>query len=463
MLMPLLLLWPLAISLTYFGAADAADAPYDRALASTLLLLTQQVRIVDGAPAVAASAAAEAVLRGDETDTMFYLVQLGSDPPLAGDPDLPLPAFMDRPLPGVIQYRDAVVRGFPVRVAFTWVDLRLGNAPPVLVQVAETLEKRAQLANLIVRSVVAPQLVILPLAVLMVWLGLARGIAPLNELQARLRQRKPDDLSPIATRQVPQEILPLVHGMNDLLVRLAANVEAQRRFVADAAHQLKTPLAGIRTQSELAQRTDNPVELHASLTRLVEGSERATRLVNQLLALARAEGGPVPELADAPVDLAELAREQTLARVPQAIAAGVDLGWEEDDQDEPAWVVGNALLLDELILNLVDNALRYTPAGGSVTVRAYRRGDCCILEVDDSGPGIPADERERVFDRFYRVLGHTAEGSGLGLAIVREIAQRHRGTVSLSDNPLRHDAPTPGTRVAVELPAAPSAPPVAAY
>jgi len=453
MLVPLLLLWPLAITLTFFGAQDSADAPYDRSLATALLLLAQQVRVVDGEAVVTTTAATGAVLRGDETDSVFYRVQAAADTPLAGDRDLPLPANMDRPLPGVIQYRDAVVRGFAVRVAYTWVDLRPAGVGPVLVQVAETLEKRAQLANRIVRGVVFPQLVILPLAMLMVWFGLTRGIAPLGELQSRLRQRRLDDLSPITTREVPQEILPLVNAMNDLLIRLAANVEAQRRFVADAAHQLKTPLAGLRTQAELAQRALTPGDVQACLQHLVDGSDRATRLVNQLLALARAEGGPPAEQAEGALDLAELARTQTLARVGQAIGRGIDLGFEDDDTVLP--IRGNGLLLDELIANLVDNALRYTPAGGTVTVRTRRLGEQCVLEIDDSGPGIAPAERERVFDRFYRVLGNSAEGSGLGLAIVREIAERHGARVALADNPARADAPTPGIRVSVVFPAAP--------
>ncbi len=398
---------------------------------------------MDGAPNLNISAGTEAVLRGDETDSMFYLVQL-ADKVLGGDRDLPLPPNMDRPLPGVIQYRDASVRGFAVRVAYTWVDLRLADSPPVLVQVAETLEKRAQLASRIVRGVVIPQLVILPLAILMVWFGLTRGIRPLSHLQARLRQRRPDDLSPITTDEVPQEIAPLVDGMNDLLTRLAENVEAQRRFVADAAHQLKTPLAGLRTQAELALRTTSPADIEQSMQHLIEGSERATRLVNQLLALARAEGSPTPATASTPQDLQAIARAQTLARVNDALARDIDLGLEGDET--PVFVTGNALLLGELISNLVDNALRYTPAGGTVTVRVYADGERCVLEVEDSGPGILPDERERVFDRFYRVLGNTAEGSGLGLAIVREIAQRHGAIIELADNPTLTGSQAPGTR-----------------
>lgn len=451
MVAPLLILWPLSITLTVLGAQDSADLPYDRALATTVFLLAQQVRSQDGAPSLNISAGTEAILRGDETDSMFYLVQV-ADKVLGGDRDLPPPPNMDRPLPGVIQYRDASVRGFAVRVAYTWVDLRLADSPPVLVQIAETLEKRAQLASRIVRGVVIPQLIILPLAILMVWFGLKRGIHPLNHLQARLRLRQPDDLSPITTQEVPQEIAPLVDGMNDLLTRLAANVEAQRRFVADAAHQLKTPLAGLRTQAELALRTTSPADVERSMQHLIEGSERATRLVNQLLALARAEGSPTPATAATPQDLQSIARSQTLARVNDALARGIDLGLEGDET--PVLVKGNPLLLGELTSNLIDNALRYTPRGGTVTVRAYRKQQRCILEVEDSGPGIMPDERERVFDRFYRVLGNAAEGSGLGLAIVREIAQRHGAAIDLSDNPTLPPGGPAGTRVTVTFPAA---------
>jgi two-component system sensor histidine kinase TctE len=446
MLAPLILMWPVSVVITYFGAQNIANAPYDRALANTLLMLTQQVRKVNDTVALDLTDSTQAILRGDETDSMFYLVLGHDDQLLGGDRELPLPVGMDRPLPGVIQYRDASLRGFDIRVAYTWVDLRIPDTRPVLVEVAETLGKRAQLANQIVRGVIIPQLIILPVAILMVWFGLTRGIRPLNALQARLRARRPDDLSPIATREVPQEITPLVAAMNDLLARQADNVQAQRRFVADAAHQLKTPLAGLRTQAELALRHASPQDIETCLHHLIEGSERATRLVNQLLALARAEDSTIPALERVPVDLQAIAREQTLARVHDAMTHGIDLGLEGDET--PVMVAGNALLLGELASNLIDNALRYTPRGGTVTVRVHTTDTLALLEVEDSGPGIAPDERERVFDR---VLGTAAEGSGLGLAIVREIAQRHGADVSLGDNPLAPEGGPPGTRFTVTL------------
>ncbi|MGE4339558.1 MAG: sensor histidine kinase N-terminal domain-containing protein [Pigmentiphaga sp.] len=448
LLLPVLLLWPLAIAVTYVGARDSADSPYDRALASTLTLLTQEVRLLPDPAALTLSSATQALLRGDESDTMFYVVRGEGGKVLSGDRELPLPPNADRPLPGVIQYHDTQVRGFPVRVAYTWLDLRTEGGVPWLVQVAETLEKRGQLANHIVRTVVIPQVAILALAVLLVWFGLSRGIRPLNTLQARLRQRAPDDLSPIATQEVPSEILPLVRGMNHLLDRLAADIEAQRRFVADAAHQLKTPLAGLRTQAELALRTRDPDDVQRSLRHLVASSGRATHVVNQLLVMARAEAANRPP---APVDFAALAREQTLARIDDALAHSLDLGLEAPDH--AVWVRGDATLLGELVQNLLDNALRYTPPSGTVTVRvgADPAQQQAFLEIDDSGCGISKEDRERVFDRFYRVLGNTAEGSGLGLAIAREIAMRHGGTLQIHDSPLVNTAKRPGTRVRLQL------------
>ena len=243
-------------------------------------------------------------------------------------------------------------------MAYTWVDLNLPGTQPALLIVAETVEKRTQLANDIIKGVIIPQFVVLPVAVLLVWFGLSRGVAPLNALQQRLRARRPDDLSPIDERAAPSEIAPLLAAMNDLLDRLSSNVQAQRRFVADAAHQLKTPLAGLRTQAELALRDASPEEMQSSLRQLVTGSERATRLVNQLLLLARAENPAAIGLAR--TDLNAIAYEQAMHWVPHALSLSTDLGFE--GAETPVEINGNPLLLAELLNNLVDNALRYARA-----------------------------------------------------------------------------------------------------
>jgi two-component system sensor histidine kinase TctE len=390
---------------------------------------------------------AREVLHADETDSVFWLALGSRGEYLGGDRALPLPSTVGQPRPGEVQYEDATLRGFGVRLAFTWVDLHLPDTQPALLIAAETVEKRTQLANDIIKGVIIPQFVVLPVAVLLVWFGLSRGVAPLNALQQRLRARRPDDLSPIDERAAPTEIAPLVAAMNDLLDRLSSNVQAQRRFVADAAHQLKTPLAGLRTQAELALRDASPEEMQSSLRQLVTGSERATRLVNQLLLLARAENPSAIGMTR--TDINAIAYEQAMHWVPQALSLSTDLGFE--GSDHPVEINGNPLLLAELLNNLVDNALRYTPRGGHITVRTQILGAHAVLEVEDSGPGIPPEERERVFDRFYRVLGTQSDGSGLGLAIVREIAQKHQASVEISDHPTTYSN-LPGMRIRVIFP-----------
>ena len=446
MLAPLFLLWPMSVAITYVVAQNIANVPYDRALANNLNILSRQVYAQDGRAVLRMNESVRNVLRPDETDSVFWLALGSRGEYLGGDRALPLPPELGQPQPGTILYADDTLRGFGVRLAYTWIDLHIPQTEPVLLVVAETMERRTELANDIIKGVIIPQFVVLPVAVLLVWFGLSRGVAPLNALQQRLRARKPDDLSPIDERAAPTEIAPLVSAMNELLDRLSANVQAQRRFVADAAHQLKTPLAGLRTQAELALRDASPDEMQYSLRQLVMGSERATRLVNQLLLLARAENPHSVGLAC--TDLNAIGYEQTKQWVPQALALNTDLGFE--GTDTPVHIAGNDILLAELLNNLVDNALRYTPPGGHITVRVRRTVTQAILEVEDSGPGIAPEERERVFDRFYRVLGTQAEGSGLGLAIVREIAQKHRAQVQVHEGTAHSDLP--GTCIQVRFP-----------
>ncbi|MEI2417518.1 sensor histidine kinase N-terminal domain-containing protein [Orrella sp. JC864] len=443
MLAPLFLLWPMSVAITYVVAQNIANVPYDRALSNYLHVLADQVQVRDGQAALELSAPARRLLRTDQADSVFWMVTGSHGQYLGGDRELPLPPPGTPAVPGQISYRDDTLRDFGIRLAYTWLPAASTQAQPALLVVAETLERREQLANDIIKGVIIPQFVVLPIAVLLVWFGLSRGVAPLNALRQRLRERRPDDLSPLDENAAPTEIAPLVEAVNELLGRLSASVQAQRRFVADAAHQLKTPLAGLRTQAELALHNASPEDMQSSLRQLVAGSEHATRLVNQLLLLAKAEnaGGVSMER----LDLDALAREQTQYWVPQAMATGIDLGFEAPDG--PLWVFGNPLLLAELLNNLLDNALRYTPQGGHVTVRLAHQRMHAVLEVIDTGPGIPPQERERVFDRFYRVLGTGVSGSGLGLAIVREIAQKHQGQVVV-------DAATPagqGTCVRLTL------------
>ena len=444
MLTPLLLLWPVSLALTWLVAQGLANKPFDRALEYNAHALAQLV----GVPADGGKGGvqfnlpqpASEILRADDSDIVYYQVMGPGGEFLSGERELPEPPAEETPLPGEVRLRDAELRGVDIRVAHIWVRLPLQGGPLALVQVAETREKRSMLATEIIKGVMLPQFVILPLAVLLVWLALARGIQPLNQLEERIRARNPDDLSPLDHKAVPLEVAPLVDSVNDLLTRLQDSLATQKRFLADAAHQLKTPLAGLRMQADLAQREGTSTEeLKRSLQQIGRSSIRATHTVNQLLALARAEGSGAA-LARQPCDLAKLTIEVVRDSVPRALDKRIDLGYDGAQPGESGvWVDGNPTLLKELVRNLVDNAIHYTPSSadkpGVVTARvlADRFGQVLLLQVEDSGPGVPESERELIFQPFYRALGTDADGSGLGLPIVLEIARQHSAEVFLED------------------------------
>jgi two-component system sensor histidine kinase TctE len=462
MLAPLLLLWPMSIAITYLVAKSIANQPFDHALEDSVTVLAQQVRSVDGKVVKGLSVSAREILRADDVDNVYFQIHGPRGEHVDGDRDLPSPVMEEdeRLRAGSVRFRNDSMHGTPVRVAYSYVRLeRIGDDEPqlALVQVAETLEKRGHLANEIIKGVILPQFIILPIVLALVWFALARGLSPLAQLQERIRARGSDDLSPIASNQVPEEISPLVRSLNEMLARLSLSIEMQKRFIADAAHQMRTPLAGMRMQSELALRQTDSGEIHRSLEQLAKSSQAATRLVNQLLALARAENQPQTGTAMRPLELAELARGVVQDWVQASFAHRIDLGFEAPPA--PVQIVGDPTMLRELLSNLIDNALRYTPAGGSVTVRVRGgQGEPGYLEVEDTGPGIAPAERERVFERFYRILGHTAEGSGLGLAIVREIAQQHGAEVDIFSNPRALQPKLPGCLFRVGFPAPPAQP-----
>ncbi|MFC5551278.1 sensor histidine kinase [Massilia aerilata] len=462
MLAPLLLLWPMSIAITYLVAKSIANQPFDHALEDSVTVLAQQVKEVNGKVVARLPGSARDILRADDVDSVYFQITGPRNEVIDGDRELPLPPLDDAERSGRVHFRNESLHGTPVRVAYAWVKLQplldAGAASPearlAVVQVAETLEKRAQLANEIIKGVILPQFIILPVILALVWFALSRGLSPLAQLQERIRARPPDDLSPIDSRQVPEEISPLVGSLNDMLARLAHTIDAQKRFIADAAHQMKTPLAGMRMQSELALRQVDPEEIHRSLEQLAKSSESATRLVNQLLALARAENQPHAGLALEPLDLAALARSVVQDWVTASFVHEIDLGYE--DPDGALEIAGSAMMLRELLSNLIDNALRYTPAGGSVTVRVRSDGELALLEVEDTGPGIAPGERPRVFERFYRILGSSASGSGLGLAIVREIAQQHGAEIEIFNNPRSIQKKYPGSLFRLSFPPLPA-------
>lgn len=431
MLMPLLLIWPLSVLLIQNVANGIADDPYDQALAENAMTVARLVSVKDGKVRVDLHPQASSILRRDENDTFYFQVLGFRNELVAGDLAI---RWVESPLkivPGQAYFRDDDIKGEEIRVAYLYL-VPLADKPPILVQVAETRNKRNALAGRILSGVTLPQFAVIPLAVLLVWFGLSRGIAPLKRLSAAIRRRLPTDLSPIPTSGVPEEVKPVIHAFNDMMARLELNLQAQQRFIGDAAHQMRTPLTGLKMQAELALTETDPENLRTLLHQIAESTDRAAHLISQLLALARAESSHEKTHAIEQVDLEALARQVTLEWVPAAMEKHIDLGFEGTGWPLP--VSGNPVLLRELCANLIDNAVKYTPQNGRITVRTRASGQA-VLEVEDDGPGIPDSERELVLERFYRVLGNEAPGSGLGLAIVREIAELHLGSVQLKPGP----------------------------
>ena len=425
MLVPLIIIWPLAILFTYVAARTIADSPYDRELAATVRALQRLVPPEPPAPftlqPIVPPSVRDFLQTDDDTDVLRIHVTLDGEELLFGDADVPPLELSELRESPEVHFKDGEIAGVRVRVAFLVV------RPPgweklLAVQVTETLGRRERHAGEITRMVAAVLVVLLAILVMLVLYGLRRGLEPLEALREAVLARSPSDLSPLPAGRAPDEVLPLVDTVNRQLARVATSVESQRRFIADAAHQMKTPLAGLKMQAELAKRAGDGKDLRERLGQLEAGADRAHHLVQPLLSLARADESAVAGKDSARVDLADAARVACEYLAPHAVEGGIDFGFEA--MGEPAIVSGDALLVRELVTNLAENALKYTPRGGRVTVRV-RGGEEPVLEVEDTGPGIAEADRERIFERFYRVPGSGATGAGLGLSIVKAVADRH--------------------------------------
>ena len=432
------LLGPLAVLLVldtgaaYWNSLRFANLAYDRALHEIGREIALHVKIDGERPRLELSDAAANILFLDPDDRLFYRVVGDDGAQLGGDAQLPPPRNA-RPAAAPLFYRDAV-RGEPVRMMVAWLPIGPEPGPQrVLVQVAETLNKRAHLTWEMVANVVLPQLLLIVMATAVVWFGVSRGLAPLQRLRRAVADRSHLDLSPIDTHDVPGEVRPLVDDVNALMARLERTFDFQNRFVADAAHQLKTPVSGLKAQIELALRETDLQRVRHSLAQLYISADRLSRLVRQLLSLARNEPGALDAMQLQPLDLNAHALEVSMEWVPQAIKRNIDLGFE--GAEHPLMIDADGDRLRELVNNLIDNAIRYSEAGGRVTVQvAAIDPDQCRLAISDDGPRIPVRERKRIFERFHRLLGTQEDGSGLGLAIVSEIATLHGARITLEED-----------------------------
>lgn len=446
LLVPLGLLWVVDALHTFFTVRSAINAAYDRALYASALAISERVTLAGTTPLVDIPPIALEVLDTASQERLFYRVayRVGREKEafLTGYDDLPHPPAEPA---GEPLFYDRRYRGDPVRV--TALRTVYPTEPPVavLVQVAETVGGRgSRTRELVARELVA-QMLLIALAAGIVWLGVWRGLRPLDELSRDVAHRSAADLGPLATQDAPREVSPLVFAVNDLMARLRKTIAAQRRFIADASHQLRTPLAVVQTKAELALREEDPAAVVKALADLYEHSRATTHLATQLLALARTD----PEQAGESrvLDLHAVARDSCAALVPDALAHGVDLGFEGEG---PLPIVGREHLLREAVANLVQNAVSYGARPGAVTVSVARREGRVVLAVEDDGPGIPEVERPRVLERFYRVPGTSGTGAGLGLAIVKQIADAHGAALELLGG-----AAGRGLRVELRFPAAP--------
>jgi two-component system sensor histidine kinase TctE len=447
LLLPQVVLWLAAAIFTYQLAAGYANRAIDASLSQASRALARQVKPQDNGLLIDFPRAAQDILESDPSDRVLYTVStppgkfiLGNrnlpPSPTLADPVIGEPYFYDGELrePGAEDAPDSSGR---VRVAALYLRYGAGDMPSqtMLVQVARSSANREQLARQILRDTVLPLSGLIALMTMIVWAGVRAGLAPLALLRRQVEGRAANDLAPIKLDDAPPEVRSLAQAMNTLLAEVSRNVVAQKRFISDAAHQLRTPLAGLKSQAELALRDATDPTLVARLKRVHEGAARSAHLVNQLLTLARAEPESAVLQDRVAVDMRRLAREVTVEMVPRALQANVDLGFDEPDDDAapglaPAPVRGIALLLREAVANLIDNAIRYAGAGAAITVRVRSEHGRVVLEVEDNGPGVPASEHEHVFERFVRAT-HDGTGCGLGLAIVREIVERHAGKVRL--------------------------------
>jgi two-component system sensor histidine kinase TctE len=436
LLIPLVLLVALNAVSVYDNALDAADVAYDRSLLASTRALAERVTVKDGKVAVDVPYVA---LDSFETDTLgriFYKVSGINGETVSGFDDLPpVPANVARSeaYPALVRFYHADYNGEPVRIAALLQPVYDDSMRGItLIQVGETLDARRGLSRKILLDTLLRQAVMVLAVASLVWFAVRLVLRPLMRLKMEVENRAVTDLSDVDPALVHKEVRPLVAAMNGTMSRMQNLIASQRRFIGDASHQLRTPLTVLKTQAELALRENDPAAMREIVRSIAATTDSTVHLANRLLTLARIEhGGEAAGLG--PVSLTAVVRQVGLELALPAVQKNIDLSLEASGE---ALVDGQDLMLHEMVANLVDNALRYTPAGGQVVLRVIAGDEGVLLEVEDSGSGIAEAERDKVLTPFYRsssALETNPGGTGLGLAIVRDIVALHRATITLSD------------------------------
>ncbi len=447
LLPPLLILLAINAVLSFQSALDAVNRAYDRSLTAALRAVAEQTHSLGGEIHVDIPYSAFEVFEESGQERMYYAVLAPDGALLTGYPEL-APSALPPPggevLIATTHYRGGEVRLGVLRKRLY--DPELGPDDAVTIVFAESTGSRDELARALFLDSLRRQLLLVGAGALLIVLALTSAFRPLLALRDTIRQRHEEDLTPVSATNVPSEVSPLIDAINHHMGRLSAMLVARRRFLADAAHQIRTPLAVLSTQAEYGLRQHDPDEMRRTLASLLESIRGARRLANQMLTMSHAEAvnGLIEERAE--LDLVAMAREVALELAPLALKKRIALEFE--GPDTAISLRGNAAMLREMLANLIDNALRYSPPDSQVVVAVAAWDKDAVISVSDQGPGIPEGERENVFKRFYRILGQgDSEGSGLGLAIVREICWAHGGRLTLKDG-----ADGRGLCVEVELP-----------
>ena len=428
LLLPLLAVFFISVWSDYRTAAEPANDAYDQALVDGALAIAAHIRTQGAGLSMHLPPEAETVLRTDRHDQIYYRVDGPDGAFLAGDKDLPVVERVPDQTP---YYVDARYREQPIRMVVYRTPTAHGEAT---IQVAETTHKRERLTDRTIAALLLPNVVLIACTLLIVYFGVSVGLEPLARLRREIEARSPNDLSPLSRSRVPQEVQPLVVSLNQLLQLTREAYEAQQQFVADAAHQLRTPLTGLQAQVDLIPLEGMTDAVRDRLRLLQRSIRRLAHLATQLLALARSDPSANAARHMRPLDLLRVVEEAASVYLDQALAKDIDIGFEA----QPAPILGSTWAIRELTDNLIDNALVYTPSGGCITVRCGANEGEAFLEVEDDGPGIPESQRARVFERFYRIPGSLSDGCGLGLAIVKDITELHGARIRISAPPQGH-------------------------
>jgi two-component system sensor histidine kinase TctE len=441
LIIPLICFIAIESVLSYFVTLHYVNETYDRWLLDSARSLTQEIKVKDGKVHVELPPAALEIFKWDEFDQTFFKIISSEQGMIVGDSFVPESFDPSVDWSHPIFFEDEI-RGEPVRVVSMLV-VRDETPDKIFVHVAETVNKRRDMMIDILLADLVPQIILTLFAGTYLLVGLKRGLNPLHVLADEIAQRSPRDLSPIAETHVFLEVRTLTDTINDLLSRLAAAIAAQQRFVANAAHQLRTPLAGLKLQAERALREQDLAAMKPALLQMQSSADRASHTITQLLVLAKS--GPVDGMSEfKPVNLETLVKETCMDWAPKALQRKMDLGFEGPRQ--AVYVRGDELLLREMLANLLDNAILYGSEHGNIIVKLSRNRTPSLI-VEDDGPGIPDQEREKIFERFYRIPGSSGNGCGLGLAIVKEIADLHKARLELS-----RISAAGGTRVIIVFP-----------